>query len=138
MNEIRNILNKIDPLLEESNKNDIMDALSDFTDLVKKILSKRAEKTYRKSGEPWDPRINELEQEYLNSLKITENPNWFQYSYMRQGNPIVIAYVAKQPNNNIEVGDVIPPGIDKKQKPDIKRTPITNVFNLDTDINDIS
>lgn len=137
MNEIRNILDKIEPLMEENNENNVMDALSDFTDIVKRTLSKRAERAYRQSGEPWDSRINELEKKYLDSLKITENPNWIQYSYVPYENRFVIAYVAKKPTKDIEVGDVVYPTLAKRQRPNTSRSPITNIFNLNSNIDDI-
>lgn len=137
MNEIRNILNKIEPLLEDNSRDNIMDSLSDFTNAVKKGLSKKAERMYRKSGESWDSRINELEKEYLDSLQIKENPAWIQYSFTHRGNKVVIAYVAKKPKENIDVGDVVFPTPDKKQRPDVSRKPILNVFSINYDIDDI-
>lgn len=91
----------------ESNPQDFDSALQDFTDAVKQHLTKRAERSYRKSGEEWNPKINELEAQYLDSLKMENLRNWVRYSYeIQPGRRVPVFFVLKSDTKSHSAGDV--------------------------------
>ena len=96
---------KIRDLVESAN--DFDSALENFSDAVKGYLSKRAERAYRKSGEPWDSRINELEDQFLGSLKQENLRNWVRYSFEPMpGRRFPQFFVLKSDSGKHSAGDV--------------------------------
>lgn len=91
----------------ESKPRDFDSALQDFTEAVKQHLSKRAERSYRKSGEEWNPKINKLEAQYLDSLKMENLRNWVRYSYeIQPGRRVPVFFVLKSDSGSHDAGDV--------------------------------
>jgi len=130
MSEIKKILDKFGLLLENDGEKSLEDALPEFTEEVKTYLSKRAERAYRRSGEPWDSRINELEKQFLDSLDIKDNVNWIRYTYEEGNAPRALFYIAKNDSETYSRGDIFYP--DSKQRPDVRRQPLGNVFDSDS------
>lgn len=94
----------------ESKPRDFDSALQDFTEAVKQHLIKRAERAYRKSGEEWNPKINELEAQYLGSLRVDDLRNWVRYSYeIQPGRRVPVFFVLKSDTKSRSAGDVFMP-----------------------------
>lgn len=92
---------------ESSDPEDFDSALESFSDAVKSYLSKRAEAAYRKEGEPWDSRINELADQYLSSLKQEDLRNWIRYSFEpTTGSRVAAFFVLKSDSGKHSAGDV--------------------------------
>jgi hypothetical protein len=114
----------------ESNSQDFDSALQDFTEAVKQHLSKRAERTYRKSGEEWNPKINELEAQYLDSLKMENLRNWVRYSYeIQPGRRTPAFFVLKSDTKSRSAGDVFMPN--SQGRPDTAYVE-ANIFDQDS------
>ena len=102
-------------------------AIEDFTKAVIESLRKRAERVYRKSGEPWDSRINELEKQYLDSLQVDDLRNWVRFSYLPyKDQRRALFFVLKSDTQKFKAGDIFEPNM--QQRPDTTRNPIANVL----------
>lgn len=117
----------------ESNPEDFHSALQGFTDSVKQYLSKLAERTFRRPGEPWNPKINELEAQYLESLQVDDLRNWVRYSYeIQPGRRTPVFFVLKSDSGSHSAGEVFLPT--RQNRPDTGYV-FANIFDADSMIN---